>query len=265
MPLNLQGAGSMVNYPAAAVVTHINSSDLTELASGQGAIATLNSDSGGNLKSIVLTIPGMPRVTPVIISSLTSDTTIAAQNVADTLTENFGSASSIGHTLTQVSAGQTLSSSAYGIWILSGSSVSPQLGTYAIGNLTPAASMPMTGSATFIGNTIGANNVTDKDAIHGLQGIVQIIANFSNQTATTNLTNLVVRNPPYYPASPISVLPDLTGVSAMSGNGYVGPISGGGLAGTIHGNFYGSTAQETAGVWQASGGGITWVGSYGAK
>jgi hypothetical protein len=60
-------------------------------------------------------------------------------------------------------------------------------------------------------------------------------------------------------------LPNLTGTSTISGNAYAGAISGGTLTGTINGNFYGSAAQETAGVWQASGGGNTWIGSFGAK
>ena len=61
------------------------------------------------------------------------------------------------------------------------------------------------------------------------------------------------------------VLPDLTGTSTLSGNAYAGPIAGTGLTGSINGNFYGYAAQETSGVWQASGGGNTWLGSYGAK
>ena len=82
---------------------------------------------------------------------------------------------------------------------------------------------------------------------------------------TTNLTNLTVHNEPYAPAATITSLPNLNGSAAMTGNAYAGTISGGALSGTINGNFYGTAAQETAGVWQASGGGNLWVGSFGAK
>jgi hypothetical protein len=51
----------------------------------------------------------------------------------------------------------------------------------------------------------------------------------------------------------------------INGNGYAAALSGGALTGTLNGNFYGPGARETAGVWQASGAGQVWVGSFGAK
>jgi len=93
--------------------------------------------------------------------------------------------------------------------------------------------------------------------LFALDGKAQIVANFSNQSVAASLTQL---------RTPVSgTLPDLTGTAAISGNAYSGSIAGGALKGTIGGNFYGAGADETAGVFQVSGGGSSLFGSYGAK
>jgi hypothetical protein len=107
--------------------------------------------------------------------------------------------------------------------------------------------------------------VTDGGPTDALQGNVQIVANFSTQSVTTKLTGLTTERISPGSGKVTGTLPDLTGSSAISGNAYGGPISGVGMSGTINGNFYGSAAQETAGVWQASGNGKAWLGSFGAK
>jgi hypothetical protein len=187
--------------------------------------------------------------------------------IAGILTDNYGSANSIGYTLTQLTAGSAgqLSSSAYGLWLYTDAGKAAHLGAFAIGNLTPAASVPVTGSATFNGYTIGANRDTSGGSVFALEGNVQVTANFSAQTVTTSITHLSFRNGPYAATPSGGTLPDLIGTSTMTGNAYAGTIAGGPLTGTINANFYGSAAQETAGVWQASGGGNAWIGSFGAK
>jgi hypothetical protein len=132
--------------------------------------------------------------------------------------------------------------------------------------------MPASGTATFNGATIGVGGATGGSTAYSLVGNAQIIANFATQSVTTNLTNLStlilsINNLSTQTISTNAVgsLPNLSGTSTISGNAYAGPIAGTGLTGTIKGNFYGPAAQETAGVWQASGGGNAWIGSYGAK
>jgi hypothetical protein len=121
--------------------------------------------------------------------------------------------------------------------------------------------VPATGTATFTGSTIGVGSINGT-AIQALQGDAKIVANFASQSVSTNFTSLGTQN---ISTQATGSLPDLTGTSTLAGNAYAGSISGGGLTGTVNGNFYGSAAQETAGVWQASGGGNVWIGSFGAK
>lgn len=269
--VNLQPPSTTVTYQAAAVTAVGAGKGMGNISIalvGQGATITLGTDSSGNLSRVVIPAGSI------------DDTLVAAggsgRPLTDPLTLSFGFqlndtlyfTNEQSYALSQVAAGQGLTSSAYGMWAATGKSNPGDAGVFAFGNLTPAASVPTTGSATFNGFTFGAGGAINGasatgSSIYSLKGNAQIIANFATQSVTTNLTNFVTG---YSSSGSVSgPVPDLTGTSTISGNGYTGAISGGGLTGTINGNFYGSAAQETAGVWQASGGGNAWIGSFGAK
>jgi hypothetical protein len=79
---------------------------------------------------------------------------------------------------------------------------------------------------------------------------------------TTNISNLQFQS---LASNVVTNQPNLAGSATISGNQYTGTLSGGSLAGTSTGTFYGPAAAETAGVWKVSGGGTTAIGSYGAK
>jgi hypothetical protein len=278
VPLNLQAASTAVNYDAAsatAVVTPTGEGGGATASSGQGAKIGLTTDGSGNLSKIAFSIPmaggGVYQVAiPVGAGSLvlSSPQTINFDTIAYELYYNAGDPGDVSYGLSQVAGAQSLSFSAYGFWASTGFGATGPGGTFAIGNLTPAASVPSTGSATFKGSTVGMGGATNGGMTDGLQGNVQITANFSTQSVTTSLTGLMTERISVAGGRGTEVmtpLPDLSGTSTISGNAYSGPIAGTGLSGTINGNFYGSAAQETAGVWQASGNGNTWVGSFGAK
>lgn len=259
--VNLQAPNTTVAFPAAAVTVFGATKGLGNVTispAGQGATITLTTDTSGNLSGVEMDPNGI------------SDKSIGISGTGRSLTDPYSGeldlpnilccSNTIGYAITQIAVGQGLTSSAYGLWASTLGTPTGNMGAFAFGNLTPAASVPTTGSATFSGFTIGMGGAADGHSIFNLKGNAQIIANFATQSVTTNLTNISAST---YGAS--TSVPDLTGTSSIAGNAYAGPISGGGLVGTINGNFYGSAAQETAGVWQASGGGNAWIGSYGAK
>jgi len=270
---NLQAANATVTYPAASVseiVSNSTAGGLTTAASGQGATLTLTNDASGNLSKIVFNIP---------TAGLTFTQTYTGQSSFLDRADlgNFAIALSQvgiipgclvcnpdGYALTQAAGTQQLTSSAYGVWASGNSVTIDRGGAFAIGNLTPAASVPTSGTATFNGSTMGMGGSAGGGLVTAFKGNAQMIANFSSQSVTTNLTNLNTENE-FEEAGVRSTIPDLTGTSTIAGNAYVGPIAGTGLTGTINGNFYGAGAKETAGVWQASGGGNSWMGSFGAK
>jgi hypothetical protein len=263
--VNLQAAKTTVAYQAAAATVLGASKGMGNIifsAAGQGATLTLSTDASGNLSGVIIpaggitdTVSGAGGTGASLTSPLTLDFTFQLNDTLAFTNEHS-------YTLSQVAAGQGLTSSAYGLWASTGGRLPGDAGAFAFGNLTPAASAPTTGSATFNGFSIGMGGAIDSGATHFLKGNAQIVVNFATQNVTTNLTNFVTGS---YTSSAKPSVPDLTGTSTIAGNAYAGAISGGGLAGTINGNFYGTAAQETAGVWQAAGGGNAWIGSFGAK
>ena len=251
---------------ATALITNSGVGGVTNAASGQGATITVTTE-GGAIK-VALNIPTTGATfTQEYASSvwdvdglIAGETPSLAQH-ATWLKGLFGS-NMTGAGITQFVGAQSLDSAAYGLWASGDTATTGRAGAFAFGNLTPAASVPATGSATFNGTTLGVGGAANGSTIYALQGKVQIIADFPGHSVTTNLTSLGAQN---ISTNAVTSLPDLTGKSTISGNAYAGPIAGTGLTGTINGNFYGSAAQETAGVWQASGSGNSWIGSYGAK
>jgi hypothetical protein len=267
-PLSFQAANITVTYQAAsatALVTNAGTGGAATAASGQGATITL-----------VDTAPlvfNIPTTGTTFMRGFGYDLTILggygpdAAHVALVLVNDLGSPNTSDAILTQSIGAQFLNYAAYGVWASGDTATAGRAGTYAFGILTPTGSVPATGSATFNGITIGVGGATSGSMVYALQGNAQIIANFATQSVTTNLTNLSTQN---IATNATGSLPNLSGTSTISGNAYAGSISGTGLTGTINGNFYGpgafgSAAQETAGVWRASGGGNAWIGSYGAK
>ena len=266
-----QAPNTTVAYQAAsatALVTSTGVGGIVNAASGQGATITEINDPSG-LTKIIFNIPTAGATFTQQYSSSVWDydgqvyaAIPSSAQLVTILRDTFGFPNTTSAIITQSIGAQSLNSAAYGLWASGDTATTGRAGTFAFGNLTPAASVPAAGSATFNGSTMGVGGATGGSTVHALQGKAQIIANFATQSLSTSLTNLSTQN---ISSNAIGSLPDLTGTSTISGNAYAGPIAGTGLAGTINGNFFGSAAQETAGAWQASGGGNSWIGSYGAK
>ena len=269
--LSFQPDNTTVTYQlasATALVTNAGVGGVAAAASGQGATITVTQLGGGY--TVVFNIPttgttftqqvgvGFNDIAYGPILFLPNTAELAAglsQDLVGFLNPNDS-------VITQSVGAQSLNYAAYGLWASGDTATVGRAGTFAFGNLTPTASVPATGSATFNGTSIGIGGATNGSTVYALQGNAQIVANFATQSVTTNLTNLGTQN---ISTNATGSLPNLTGTSTISGNAYAGPIAGTGLSGTINGNFYGPAATETAGVWQASGGGNSWIGSYGAK
>jgi hypothetical protein len=252
---------------ATALVTNAGTGGTASAASGQGATITIT-DAGG-WYAIVLNIPTTGTtftqqfaVGPWDYGGYIYGSAFTAADLVASLQNIFGSPNTTNAIITQSIGAQSLNYAAYGLWASGDTATAGRAGTFAFGSLTPTASVPSTGSATFNGITIGIGGATAGSTVYALLGNAQIIANFATQSVTANLTNLSTQN---ILTNAVGSLPNLSGTSTISGNSYAGPIAGTGLTGTINGNFYGPAAQETAGVWQASGGGNAWLGSYGAK
>jgi len=249
IPVNLQAPSTTVIYQAAA----------TNAAGPSSPTVTLTTDASGNLQTVVFNLPYLGGNLGLQTPSLSSPLTVDARQINGLLSQTIGFPNTRFYTLSQVAGSQTLSASAFGVFATNTLLIAGDAGGFAFGNLTPAASVPGSGSATFNGSVTGIG-VANSSSAFGFEGRAQIVANFSGQSVTANLTNLSTRL-----TNGTLALPDLSGTSPISGNGYSGSISGGGVTGTISGNFYGAGASETAGVFQGTGGGNAFWGSFGAK
>jgi hypothetical protein len=270
---NSQPPSTTASYSVTDAVMGAGSTGLPAATAGEGMTAvSITTDASGNFGRVTISFPDVTGKITTADFNLTAAATSQLSQVASLLKPVFGpfNDDAIALAVNQSAGGQTLSSSGFGLWAFSYENDSQGNGAgrihaFAFGNLTPGAAVPASGSATYNGTTVGAGGAADDktpNSLTALQGNAQIVANFSTQSVNSKLTNLTTQNL-YTKAT--GTLPDLSGTAAMSGNAYSGPITGTGLSGSIKGNFYGSAAQETAGVWQASGGGINWMGSYGAK
>lgn len=264
--VNFQPANTTMTYQAAAVAaTGVSkgmsgNTSLTPL--GQGATVTLTTDASGNLSGMTAPGGGLIYTFPAGAASTRPATDPSRLQFAFSLSDIMYFNDEQGVMLSQVVGGPGLTASTYGIWASTARTSPGDAGLFAFGIPTPATAVPVAGSATFTGFTIGMGGA-EGGAIYSLEGSVRIVANFAAQTVTSTLTSLIADSA----TAPLRemFLPNLSGTAAITGNAYSGPISGGALTGTLSGNFYGPMAQETAGVWRASGGGNAWIGSFGAK
>jgi hypothetical protein len=172
-------------------------------------------------------------------------------------------------------SGSLLSYSKFGVWAIADSSTSGRTGVYAIGAITPIATMPIIGSATYNGYTFGVGS--DSGVLNAPYGSVQITANFSTGSMAYLLSILTTERL-NAPSNPLGVLPlvlfygnygslpNLSGSGSISGQQHSGSLTGGTYSGTINGTFYGPNAQETTGTWKAtSTTGASYIGAFGAK
>jgi transferrin binding protein len=256
-----QGASTTVVYPvdSAAMgfstVGGVSASGIDP--AGAGSTLTVTTDAEGRISSLTITVTTAgvnfshtydgstlhPLSTPLTLASLAN------------LVQRVGNAAPGATGFVFQAPG--LSFSTFGTWLSNDGGSNFREGVLAGG--TQTASMPTLGTATYNGSTtgFGANGA----ASFVLMGNAQILANFGNGSVTTTFSNLTTQD---VNTNAVGALPNQTGSGIISGNRYSTAISGGSMSGGANGTFYGSTAQETAGVWKSSGGGITAMGSFGA-
>jgi hypothetical protein len=148
------------------------------------------------------------------------------------------------------------------------------ISSYVAGYVTPTASVPATGSATFVGRTIGAGVRTGYDGTYLIRGAMVANANFAAGTVATSFTDVVGTNS----LSGIStIFSNFGGTANIAGGAFSGPVAStattgtilggtGTLSGTLVGQFYGPNAEEIGGIWSLTGGG-GWnaTGSFGGQ
>jgi hypothetical protein len=258
-PVPFQAPGSTVSYP-------VNSASVSTSA---GAVTGSRIDATGNAGTITITTDLNGNLSAIQFNILTPTSTFTKTFPAGQIINQSQLLSSLATALNTVnttpgqatfvhSTGGNLYSS-YGAWA-SNDVGTGRFGVFALGSVTQPSAMPMTGTATYNGSTVGI--AASSSASYALNGTVQLQANFATSTVGTAISNMQFQNAA---TNAITSQPNLIGTATITGNQYSGSLVSTTLAGTSTGTFYGPAANETAGVWKAAGGGVTAVGSYGAS
>ena len=125
------------------------------------------------------------------------------------------------------------------------------------GSRTPAASMPSTGSATYLGSAYAdvwepsPANASVRNA-GGIRGSLALSADFAAGSISGRIDNLARRMNLSSPYSSVSGQFAIDN-GAIQGNGLTADLSGLGYSGAVRGAFYGPAADEAAGVMEATG------------
>ena len=237
-----------------------------------GATITLTTDANGNLTQLVVSAP-------LGGGGAFNQTFTAAQLQAYTAPISLSQLLATIQQLQSRAAGQVsyifqgtgsgLNVSSYGAWLQSNGGGSFKIGMLGFGNeTTPAQMGALVGSATYNGSTFGVGSTGATP--FAFTGTAQVVANFPAGAVTATFSGLTAQNISGGGLAP--ALPTISGGGTIglgvNANQYAFALVGaGGFTGNVTGTFYGTTALETAGVWQAGNAAVpatTLTGTFGA-
>jgi hypothetical protein len=157
-----------------------------------------------------------------------------------------------------LSGGSTPSYMMFGEWEKYDANFNPtQIGYFAVGSITPATSMPLSGSASYSGDAMG--RYFESGGFEDFTGSVNATASFGSLNPTMNFTlsGSTMSQPMINVAGGLSIT---NPTSSFAGN------VGGDMLGQVSGKFYGPQAQEIGGTFNLTNGlNGRLVGSFGAK
>lgn len=163
----------------------------------------------------------------------------------------------------------TLSYTRWGFWARSDSNkvlgANEIVATLYGGRETPVGAVPIAGSATYLGITVGVG-IDRAGVVDAIAGNLSLTANFSTSTVSGSVTGLINSQ-----SAPLDARATMAGT--VGGNGYAGTVQGTNLSGNtvlgsgnFDGKFFGPAAEETAGKWNFnSTDGSKLMGAFGAR
>lgn len=165
--------------------------------------------------------------------------------------------------LNRFGASQGLQYSEYGSWVspACGACTATNTGYFAIGNATPTAQIPTTGSLTYTGNAQGLATIgtAGSTSIAAFSGLTSLTANFATNAVTGSISS--VRTSALNGTTLTGTMNDIlltggtiSGNSILNGVATAGVNAGTGInitgvKGTFGGGFYGPSAAEIAGTF----------------
>ncbi len=149
----------------------------------------------------------------------------------------------------------------FGVWLEDRRQATGTAGAGSYGVRTSNSSVPSSGSATYNGVSTGVARRADGDA-YLTASRVNVRTNFRTATITRSGTSANNLRTGVEGTAPEL---DFSGTGNVSGNRFKANTSGTGINGSADGPFYGPSAEEVGGTFQATGsGGVAYIGSFGA-
>ena len=277
-PTLTQNAGTAISAP---VKTGFVSASV--LGAGLGAVNAISVDSpaaGATVtesgpQTLIVTAPDLPKNGTT--DTFTIGQTFVASGSVLPSGYAFGSAvSALGAYVTLYHGLYTLNLqySDFGFWTAGSAASSPstEVGVFAIGNATPSANLPTTGSAVYTGIASGVYANSAGSGYFG--GSASLSANFASNSISGSISDIRVTPSISGPVTGSMNAISLSGT--ISGGTYAGTATAAstagtaaaitGAAGTFGGGFYGTSASETTGIFSLTGGASNaqLIGSFGA-
>ncbi len=234
-------------------------------SSATGAQVTIATDATGKASTVTINVPAPGGGFYTHPFDLTT-TGVAGTGPFAGFISAFDGVNADGSRRNQILLDPNLTYSSYGLWTnIPTSAAAGATGALAFGQLTPASNVPINGTFSYSGKTIGA--MVDGTKSTPLIGSETLTANFTNMNLTGSFSlSTVAASGATTPWTTLNISPAANIMSGAYTGTVTGSISSGTVSGPINGKFYGPTAQETAGTWSVSdGANIHAIGGYGAK
>ncbi|WP_425093291.1 transferrin-binding protein-like solute binding protein [Tropicimonas sp. S265A] len=155
----------------------------------------------------------------------------------------------------------------FGAWFDGLNANAGTVGAGSYGARSQASDIPAAGSttATYNGFSIGTASVPGGTAYVTVSDL-GVTTDFDTMTITSTNTGGFDIGPAAAGQTPLPEL-DFTGSGAVAGIGFSAPISGttSAISGAADGQFFGPGAAEVGGTFSATGGGINYLGAFGAR
>lgn len=147
----------------------------------------------------------------------------------------------------------------FGLWTNGETSGTAGVGSF--GARTGAANMPSETTASYSGASTGLVDGDGEDFVTG--STVDVSTDFSNVTVVSSNTEFYDIETGAYLGTAGEL--DFTALGTLSEDGFTAIIEELAGNGRVDGQFYGPGAEEVGGTFEASGGGGTYIGAFGAN
>lgn len=217
--------------------------------------------AGGDIVGIVIDARGN---NPTSQLDIGGDPTDTISTSSDITTFTAGAGDQLAVVVEPTAAGYEYQT--YGLWANAPSSFNTTLGTGSYGASTPTTGVPASGTiASYSGASVGVAEVGGDTYITASS--VQVTTDFNTATVNSSATEGSLLTVPVAVTPANTPLPqlDFNGAGPVSGNGFSANVVGLGVTGDVDGQFYGPAAEEVGGTFSASGTGIDYFGSFGAR